>query len=252
MTALPPSKDPKDYIVHDSDPLNAEPKPFKLIDDGFTTSKEHAYLRNHGDILHINKENYKLHLEVEDTFHDSFDAGAPLSESLKNASIDLDTLLGLGRTNLAAALQVGRLKLILLSHLSSRKRAQSAFESFASTSLLFHLQCAGNRRDDMNERKETEGIAWGPATILNADWSGILLRDLYFNLGMRKDYEKVEKLSNAHIHFTSKQECQQAEEYQASIPLVDALEESRSLLLADRMNGEDLPDEHGGTRSRES
>lgn len=101
----------------------------------------------------------------------------------------------------------------------------------------------------MSERKETEGLQWGPASILNADWSGVPLRKLLFSLGMREKYAEDSVLSRAHIHFTSKQACEKAEEYAASIPLLDALDESRCLLLADRMNGEDLPEEHGGAFS---
>lgn len=105
-------------------------------------------------------------------------------------------------------------------------------------------QCAGNRRSEMNERLETEGLPWGSGTILNARWAGVPLRFLLLSLGVPPSLPL--SLTEAHIHFHSSQSCEQADSYEASIPLVAAMDESRCALLADHMNGHPLPAEHGG------
>jgi len=75
----------------------------------------------------------------------------------------------------------------------------------------------------MNARKEVEGIQWGSGTILNASWEGVLLRTLLLQLGVAPSYAQTQALANAHVHFTSTQACEQADRYEASIPLRDAM-----------------------------
>ncbi len=40
------------------------------------------------------------------------------------------------------------------------------------------LQCAGNRRSEMNTVREVRGLAWTRAAISNAEWKGVKLTDL--------------------------------------------------------------------------
>ena len=75
----------------------------------------------------------------------------------------------------------------------------------------------------MNESKEVEGIPWGQATILNAEWEGVPLRQFLLALGVPGDFQDKEILKGAHVHFTSDQQCEQAEVYEASIQLQDAM-----------------------------
>lgn len=98
----------------------------------------------------------------------------------------------------------------------------------------------------MNDRKQVEGIQWEAGTTLNAQWAGIPLRSLLLNLGVPSDISSSSPLSTAHIHFHSQQSCEQADCYEASIPLTAAMDPDRCVLLADKMNGEPLPTEHGG------
>lgn len=49
------------------------------------------------------------------------------------------------------------------------------------------LQCAGNRRSEMNKVKQVKGLNWGIAAISNATWSGARLRDVLLAAGYRPD-----------------------------------------------------------------
>ena len=40
------------------------------------------------------------------------------------------------------------------------------------------MQCAGNRRADMQQVKPTSGDPWAPGAIGNAQWTGVLLADV--------------------------------------------------------------------------
>ncbi|CAG11757.1 unnamed protein product, partial [Tetraodon nigroviridis] len=73
------------------------------------------------------------------------------------------------------------------------------------------LQCAGNRRSEMNEVKQVKGLNWGIAAISNATWGGAKLRDVLLAAGYRPE----------------------------------AVSEDGDVLLAYEMNGEDLPADHG-------
>ncbi|CDQ56619.1 unnamed protein product [Oncorhynchus mykiss] len=73
------------------------------------------------------------------------------------------------------------------------------------------LQCAGNRRSEMNKVKQVKGLNWGIAAISNATWSGARLKDVLLAAGYRSE----------------------------------AVSEEGDVLLAYQMNGEDLPADHG-------
>lgn len=38
------------------------------------------------------------------------------------------------------------------------------------------IQCAGNRRADMNQYKKVQGLMWEGTAISNAEWTGVRLR----------------------------------------------------------------------------
>lgn len=40
------------------------------------------------------------------------------------------------------------------------------------------LQCAGNRRTEMNKFEPVKGLQWNGGAIGNASWSGVRMRDL--------------------------------------------------------------------------
>ncbi|KAI8617607.1 Oxidoreductase, molybdopterin-binding domain-containing protein [Chytriomyces sp. MP71] len=118
------------------------------------------------------------------------------------------------------------------------------------------LQCAGNRRKEMHDVKPVKGayrimlsvicvcfdycltgLQWTQGAISNAVWTGIPLRKVIEDVcgPIPKEYEDKIK----HVHF------QGAEGYGASIPVHKALDPRGDVILTFKMNGEDLPRDHG-------
>ncbi|MBV9408122.1 MAG: molybdopterin-dependent oxidoreductase [Candidatus Eremiobacteraeota bacterium] len=97
------------------------------------------------------------------------------------------------------------------------------------------LACAGNGRTAFTPL--VGGIPWGFGAIATAQWDGVLLRDLLALVGA--DHA-------AHVAFDAYDEAPDDERppYRRSIPLARALLDGT--IVADTMNGEPLPPEHGG------
>ncbi len=102
------------------------------------------------------------------------------------------------------------------------------------------MQCAGNRRADMQPVRPTSGDPWAPGAIGNAAWTGVALADVLRAAGAAEH-------QSLHIAFDACDEVEMPEEgrftYGASIPIAKAL--SPEVLLAYAMNGEPLAPEHG-------
>ncbi|XP_022538148.2 sulfite oxidase, mitochondrial [Astyanax mexicanus] len=103
------------------------------------------------------------------------------------------------------------------------------------------LQCAGNRRSDMNKVKQVKGLNWGVAAISNATWSGASLRDVLCHYGFGPEVAAKAQ----HVQFEGLDRDVTGTSYGASIPLNKAVSEEGDVLLAYEMNGEDLPQDHG-------
>lgn len=103
------------------------------------------------------------------------------------------------------------------------------------------LQCAGNRRSDMNKVKQVKGLNWGIAAIGNATWSGARLRDVLQATGYRPEVAQ----SARHVQFEGLDKDASGTTYGASIPINKAVSEEGDVLLAYEMNGEVLPADHG-------
>jgi sulfite oxidase len=100
------------------------------------------------------------------------------------------------------------------------------------------MQCAGNRRAEMSAIKPISGAQWTTTAIGNAEWTGIRLKDVLEQAGV-KDSAK-------HVWFTGLDDVDHKGEtihFGGSIPLEKALEPET--LLAYAMNGETLTPEHG-------
>ena len=102
------------------------------------------------------------------------------------------------------------------------------------------LQCAGNRRADLQAVRPTTGDPWAPGAIGHAAWTGIALADVLRAAGGRED-------AALHVAFEARDEVEVAGEgrfaYGVSIPMTKAM--SPEVLLAFAMNGEPLAPEHG-------
>lgn len=103
------------------------------------------------------------------------------------------------------------------------------------------LQCAGNRRSEMNKVKLVKGLNWGIAAIGNATWGGAKLRDVLLAAGYGPDVTSWAR----HVQFEGLDKDVTGTAYGASIPISKALSEDGDVLLAYEMNGEDLPADHG-------
>ncbi|GAB5368100.1 hypothetical protein AAMO2058_001289000 [Amorphochlora amoebiformis] len=98
------------------------------------------------------------------------------------------------------------------------------------------LQCAGNRRAELNALGEkTQGLCWTTGAVSTATWGGVRLRDVLKAAGM--DFESP---SAKHIWFIGLDPP-----YDASIPIKKAIDKYGDVLLAYEMNGKDLPRDHG-------
>ncbi len=111
---------------------------------------------------------------------------------------------------------------------------------FAEHTVTAVLQCAGNRRADLQQVRPTLGDPWAPGAIGNAAWTGVALADVLRAAGAETD-------SRLHVAFEACDELEMPKlgrfTYGVSIPMSKAL--APEVLLAYRMNGEPLTAEHG-------
>lgn len=99
------------------------------------------------------------------------------------------------------------------------------------------LQCAGNRREAMIAIAPIPGeVEWGDEAVSHAEWGGVLLSDVLERAGVQPEAR--------HVAFQGLDHAEHAPDgFGGSVP-VEALR-SLPVLLADTMNGEPLPPEHG-------
>ncbi|KAI9061206.1 molybdopterin binding oxidoreductase [Trametes sanguinea] len=132
-------------------------------------------------------------------------------------------------------------------------------EEFPRVEVVAALQCAGNRRKEMDEVKKVHGVLWNDGVICNARWAGAPLRDVLLSVGV-----DPESLVNWHVWFASHvTKCQDDDYYGGSIPLGKAMSVDDDVLLAYevryffevyrsatslplfQMNGQPLSPDHG-------
>ncbi|XP_077996158.1 sulfite oxidase-like [Glandiceps talaboti] len=103
------------------------------------------------------------------------------------------------------------------------------------------LQCAGNRRSDMARYREVKGLNWKQSAIGTAKWSGVKLRDVLLQAGVREHDPDIKHIQFEGLDtdpFTS-------EQYGASVPVKKAMDPEGDVILAYEMNGEPLARDHG-------
>ena len=113
-------------------------------------------------------------------------------------------------------------------------------DRFPRRSVVAVMQCAGNRRADMQQVRPTSGDPWAPGAIGNAEWTGVALADVLRAAGASEE-------ADLYVAFaccdTIEMEQEGCFNYGVSIPMAKAL--SSEVLLAVAMNGEPLAPEHG-------
>lgn len=113
--------------------------------------------------------------------------------------------------------------------------------NFPKHTVMATLQCAGNRRSEMNKVKQVKGLNWGIGAISNATWSGAYLRDVLYHYGFGPEVAAKAR----HVQFEGLDVDVTATAYGASIPINKAISKEGDVLLAYEMNGEELPADHG-------
>ncbi|GBG31908.1 Nitrate reductase NADH [Hondaea fermentalgiana] len=103
------------------------------------------------------------------------------------------------------------------------------------------LQCAGNRRQELNKVAPVQGLEWDCGAISTAVWGGCLLRDVLEFTGFGDESALIERAGVKHICFEGLDKP-----YDASIPIDKALSKFGDVLVAYEMNGAPIPREHGG------
>ena len=112
---------------------------------------------------------------------------------------------------------------------------------FKQHTLTVAIQCAGNRRDEMNGIKKVKGLTWAEGAIGNAQWTGVKLRDVLLATGIKDSDIGLAK----HIQFEGLDVDVSKAPYGASMSLGKALDPKSDVLIAFAMNGEDIPKDHG-------
>ncbi len=108
---------------------------------------------------------------------------------------------------------------------------------FPEVTVTAVMQCAGNRRYDMQAVAPVSGDPWAPGAIGNADWTGVRLADVLREAG-------IDEGADLHVAFESHDRVDGEDyPYGASIGLGKAM--APETLLAFAMNGKPLEREHG-------
>lgn len=236
------------------EPLNAETKAEALIDQ-VETSTENIFHRNHGDIVKVPRKaeivekEWKIAFDIDESVW-----GQPRDETIQRWR---------DRTpSNPISITFGDLK-----------KRKGVCEGVESMTLSAAMECAGNRREDLNETQKTEGITWSAGAISNASWRGIGLRSLLRRLGVPDAYghhgsDELARLSldedcmrsdcaewarSLHLHLLSAQSLGDGEGeggqdglyFAASIPLCTAMHPRQDCLLATHQNDEVLTQAHG-------
>lgn len=100
------------------------------------------------------------------------------------------------------------------------------------------MQCAGNRRTELSYTKPVKGVGWDCRVIGNAEWSGVLLRDVLELVG-------IQKREDVHVEFMGLDTYPGIGPFGASIPVEKAMDPVGDVLLAWEMNGKPLTPDHG-------
>uniref|UniRef100_A0A0N5BRX7 sulfite oxidase n=1 Tax=Strongyloides papillosus TaxID=174720 RepID=A0A0N5BRX7_STREA len=109
------------------------------------------------------------------------------------------------------------------------------YKEYSITSVV---QCAGNRRAEMNKYSKVQGLMWEGTAISNAKWTGVRLRDVLLDYLIDPNDPTIK-----HVHFEGADTDPTGTPYGASIPFKKAMGEE--CLIAYKMNDEPIPPDHG-------
>lgn len=128
----------------------------------------------------------------------------------------------------------GRVRTPLILSLDDLKK------NFEPRTVMAVMQCAGNRRADLQQVRATSGDQWAPGAIGNAEWTGVPLRSVLAAAGAETG--SALHLCCEAVDIARNEDAPDAP-FGISIPMPKAL--SEDVLLAWAMNGAPLTPEHG-------
>eukprot|EP00298_Acanthocystis_sp_HF-20_P014268 c20703_g1_i2.p1 GENE.c20703_g1_i2~~c20703_g1_i2.p1 ORF type:complete len:402 (+),score=136.45 c20703_g1_i2:88-1293(+) len=109
---------------------------------------------------------------------------------------------------------------------------------FPKKSIVATIQCAGNRRSEMDKEKKTIGIPWKFGAISTAQFGGASLIDILKYAGI-ESVSQAESTGIKHIQFES------LDGVLVSIPIEKALNPFGDVIIAYEMNDKPLVPDHG-------
>lgn len=132
-----------------------------------------------------------------------------------------------------------------------RKFTLEDLKKFPKHEVVTTLQCAGNRREDLNDKDHKIFIAphWVIGAMSTAKWGGVRLRDVLEECGINVDDIALGKEEPPdgieHIQAEGYDQDETGYTYGGSFPFMKGVDGLGEVLLAYEMNGEDLPRDHG-------
>ncbi len=113
-------------------------------------------------------------------------------------------------------------------------------QDFTPRSMRMTLVCDGNRRKELNMIRRTNGFDWGPCAVSTGTFEGAPLVDI-----LLRCFDKDQLASHhQHVVFESADKLTRGH-YATSIPLAAVLGGDYDVLVAYKLNGQDLTKEHG-------
>ena len=128
-------------------------------------------------------------------------------------------------------------KLTIFNNESELSFSIDEIKKMKTQKIVSTIQCGGNRRGELNKLDKTIGTPLNIGAISTAEWEGVLLRDLL--IMSKVTDEQVIKGDIKHIQFEA------VDGLKTSIPAEKAMNIYGDVLIAYKMNGEDIPRDHG-------
>ena len=100
------------------------------------------------------------------------------------------------------------------------------------------LVCAGNRRKEQNMVRKSKGFSWGAAGLSTALWTGVSLADILARA------KPLTKRGAKYVCFEGADQLPNGV-YGTSVKLAWAMDPSKGMMVAHKMNGEELHPDHG-------
>ncbi|VDN84740.1 unnamed protein product [Brugia pahangi] len=230
-------------IIKSEKPFNAE-TPVELIMDNFYTPNDLFYVRNHMPVPLIDATKHKLTIEgisIQQPFVLSLDdlkrdfTCVSVNATLQcagNRRSEMDAIKKIDATKHKLTIEGISIQQPFVLSLDDLKR------DFTCVSVNATLQCAGNRRSEMDAIKKVQGLNWKSTAIGNAKWTGVRLKDVLIKAGINPNDKRIK-----HVIFRGADKDNEGNNYETSITFEKAMKDE--VIIAYQMNDKDIPRDHG-------